>query len=223
MPASAKEYDVIINTLPDALDFSLPELNHALRERGQLMTLPNKVVFELPEDEVYIVLSGLVEAKPDMPDCPSLGHVFNYMPLGLIEKYGHGLSITYKVDETARILAIRYCEFISIINTIPSGAEYISQLLGFISSALIHIHYERNISNGFATIRHLVYRYYYKYREHKRSTETLPGFIMKRTSLSRSYVFQLLSELKDLDYIRTVNGKQLTIYRPIPEQHSALC
>lgn len=188
-----------------------------------MMTFPKNVIFELSGDEVYVVLSGLVEVTPDMPGCPSLGHVFNHMPLGLIERHGRGLSITYKVDETARILAIRYSDFISIINTTASGTQYMSQLLGFISASLIYIHYERNINNGFTTIRHLVYRYYYKYGEQKAGPETLPAFILKRTSLSRSYVFQILSELKCLYYIHTVNGKRLTIYRPIPEQYSALC
>ncbi len=222
-PVSANESDAIMNTLPGALNFTLPALNKALREKGRMMTFPKNVIFELSGDEVYIVQSGLVEATPDMTGSPSLGHVFTHMPLGLIEKHGRGLAITYKVDETARILALRYSDFINIISTFPSGAQYMCQLFGFISSALMYIHYERNISNGFATIRHLVYRYYYKYAGQKSGTETLSGFILKRTSLSRSYVFQLLSELKDLSYIHTVNGKRLTIHRPIPEQHSALC
>lgn len=223
IPLSGNESDAVINTLPTALDFTPPELNSLLQEKGRIMTFPKKVTFKLNRDEVYIVLSGLVEANPDIPGSPSLGYVFNHMPLGLIEQHGRGLSITYEVNETANILVIRHSDFISAISTLPSGVQYMSQLLGFINAAMIYIHHERNICNGFATIRHLIYRYSYMYGKQKKETETLSGFILKRTSLSRSYVFQRLSELKDLGYIHTINGRQLTINRPIPDQHSALC
>ncbi|MGR7850519.1 helix-turn-helix domain-containing protein [Klebsiella aerogenes] len=86
------------------------------------------------------------------------------------------------------------------------------------SSRLIHIYYERNNDSGYATIRQMLHRYLYKNEEGTVNNEGIASFILKRTRLSRSYVFQILSGLKSGGYITVKNGKLIAINREIPKR-----
>ncbi|MGP6797105.1 helix-turn-helix domain-containing protein, partial [Klebsiella pneumoniae] len=48
--------------------------------------------------------------------------------------------------------------------------------------------------------------------------ESLSAFIIKRTNLSRSYVYQVLAALREGGYITVKKGKLISIDRHIPEK-----
>ncbi|EOY3994542.1 helix-turn-helix domain-containing protein, partial [Klebsiella aerogenes] len=48
--------------------------------------------------------------------------------------------------------------------------------------------------------------------------ESLSAFIIKRTNLSRSYVYQVLAALKEGGYITVKKGQLISIDRKIPDK-----
>ncbi|WP_227505052.1 helix-turn-helix domain-containing protein [Klebsiella aerogenes] len=47
---------------------------------------------------------------------------------------------------------------------------------------------------------------------------SLASFILKRTKMSRSYLFKILAELKEGGYIKMENGELIDIAHELPEK-----
>lgn len=62
-------------------------------------------------------------------------------------------------------------------------------------------HNERGNLSGFQTIKSMLSRYLYRNEIDYGKRESLSAFIIKRTNLSRSYVYQVLAALKEGGYI----------------------
>lgn len=78
-------------------------------------------------------------------------------------------------------------------------------------------HYERGSQTSFQTIKSMLSRYLYRGEIDGGQHESLSAFIIKRTNLSRSYVYQVLAALLRGIY-HGEKGKLISIDRHIPEK-----
>lgn len=196
-------------------DFS--ELQKSLASVGRKLLFSKGATIQPRENEILVVLSGKMTVSNDVNNELMLGYTFPYMPVGLMERY-YKLQLYYKVESQIEVIQLTGEEFDEVFYHHPENAELLSRIMAYMSSTLIHIYYERNNDSGYATIREMLMRYLYKAEENTLNNEGIATFILKRTRLSRSYVFQILAGLKAGDYITIRNGKLISINRHIPER-----
>ncbi|HCM6912104.1 helix-turn-helix domain-containing protein [Klebsiella aerogenes] len=198
-----------------SMDFS--SLKKEIFQVGRELTYPEGTVIRPKENEILILSSGQMTTSATQNQELVIGHTFPLMPIGLLERY-FKLRIYYQAEVTTTLFQLTDEEFDRIFYRNPGHAEKLSQLLLFLSSRLLHIYHERNNDSGYATIRQMLYRYLYKNEEGSVNNEGVASFILKRTHLSRSYIFQILSGLKAGGYITVKNGKLTSINRDIPKR-----
>ena len=75
----------------------------------------------------------------------------------------------------------------------------------------------KSIGKGLPALQYLS-RYLYRGEIDGGQHESLSAFIIKRTNLSRSYVYQVLAALREGGYITVKKGKLISIDRHIPEK-----
>ncbi len=197
------------------IDFS--SLKEEILGVGRELTIPAGMIIKPKETEVLILIAGQMTGSINQNQELIIGHTFLYMPIGLMERY-YNLAIYYQAEVDTTLIQLTTAEFDKIFFNSAQYAEKLAQILAFMSSRLIHIYYERNNDSGYATIRQMLYRYIYKNEEGTVNNEGIASFILKRTRLSRSYVFQILSALKSGGYITIKNGKLITINREVPKK-----
>ncbi|MGG8041416.1 helix-turn-helix domain-containing protein [Klebsiella aerogenes] len=197
------------------IDFS--SLKEEILGVGRELTIPAGMIIKPKETEVLILIAGQMTGSINQNQELIIGHTFLYMPIGLMERY-YNLAIYYQAEVVTTLIQLTTAEFDKIFFNSAQYAEKLAQILAFMSSRLIHIYYERNNDSGYATIRQMLYRYIYKNEEGTVNNEGIASFILKRTRLSRSYVFQILSALKSGGYITIKNGKLITINREVPKK-----
>lgn len=197
------------------IDFS--SLKEEILGVGRELTIPAGMIIKPKETEVLILIAGQMTGSINQNQELIIGHTFLYMPIGLMERY-YNLAIYYQAEVDTTLIQLTTAEFDKIFFNSAQHAEKLAQILAFMSSRLIHIYYERNNDSGYATIRQMLYRYIYKNEEGTVNNEGIASFILKRTRLSRSYVFQILSALKSGGYITIKNGKLITINREVPKK-----
>lgn len=211
MPLSFDITEKIYTTL----DFSA--LKERVIETGRELIFQQGMTLRPKDGEILIVISGQMTVSNSRNDGLMLGYTFQYMPIGLMERY-YQLPLYYQVEKETTLIQLTGEEFDEIFFTNPQNAALLSQILTYMSSTLIHIYYERNNDSGYATIRQMLHRYMYKAKEGTLNNEGIASFILKRTRLSRSYVFQILSGLKAGGYITIKNAKLVSINREIPKR-----
>ncbi|HCB2860462.1 TPA: helix-turn-helix domain-containing protein [Klebsiella aerogenes] len=197
-------------------DFTL--LTRLLTQTGRTLHYERGVTLQPREGEVLVVLRGQMTVSDAAEDGLALGHTFMYMPVGLMERYYH-LPLYYRAETRTTVVQLTAEETDEVFLSTRERAALFSRIMAYMSSTLIHIYYERNNESGYATIREMLHRYMYKAGENTLSNEGIAAFILKRTRLSRSYVFQILAGLKAGGYITVEQGKLVSINRDIPERY----
>ncbi|MCU6317036.1 helix-turn-helix domain-containing protein [Klebsiella aerogenes] len=192
-------------------------LRETLLEVGRLLYFTKGTVLQTRKDEILIIISGQMTVSDSSYGGLALGHTFPYMPVGLMERY-YQIPLYYQAEEQTAAIQLVGDEFDNVFFHHPEHAESLTRIMAYMSSILIQIYYERNHVSGYATIREMLHRYLYKAKEGSLNNEGIATFILKRTRLSRSYVFQILAALKAGEYITVRNGKLISINRDIPER-----
>ena len=196
-------------------DFS--SLKEDILRTGRELTFPSGMTIRPKADEILILLSGQMAIPTNQKLELIIGHSFPFIPIGLLERY-YEFSVYYQSEIDTTVIQLTNEEFDKIFYSNPVHAEMLSKILLFMTSRLVHVYYERNNDSGYATIRMMLQRYLYKNEEGTVNNEGIASFILKRTRLSRSYVFQILSALKAGGYITMNNGKLVSINREIPKR-----
>ncbi|WP_213793657.1 helix-turn-helix domain-containing protein [Klebsiella aerogenes] len=196
-------------------DFS--SLKMELLKIGRRIQFTKGTVIQPRDNEILIVISGQMNVSDNSEGGLAVGHTFPFLPIGLIEHHFQ-LPLYYQAESQVAIVQVTMDEFEQIFYSNPEYSKLLSYILTFLSTRLIHIYYERNNDSGYATIREMLQRYLYKAEEGSLNNEGIAAFILKRTRLSRSYVFQILAGLKAGEYITVRNGKLISINRDIPER-----
>ncbi|WP_455425497.1 helix-turn-helix domain-containing protein [Dryocola sp. LX212] len=196
-------------------DFSC--LKESIMQKGREITFPAGAILRPKEDEILILTSGQMTMSNSSSEGLMIGQIFTFMPIGLLERH-YQLPLYYQAESEVTIFQLTTKEFKEIFYEVPENAELLSQILTYMSSMLIHIYYERNNDSGYATVRQMLHRYMYRMEESAQFNEGIASFILKRTRLSRSYVFQILSALKSGGYITIKNARLVAINRDIPKR-----
>lgn len=201
--------------LYSSIDFS--SLKEQIEQAGRELTLKKGMTIRPKKNEVLVLLSGQMTVSTSQTHELLIGHTYPFVILGLLERY-YEMKIYYQAEIDVTLYQFTYEEFSAIFFNTPHGAEMLCHIVSFMSARLIHAYYERNNDSGYATIREMLQRYLYKSEEGTIHNEGISSFILKRTRLSRSYVFQILSGLKTGGYITIKNGKLISINREIPKR-----
>lgn len=198
------------------IDFSV--LTEALKQAGNIREVPKGTLFTAKHDIITVILKGDATIMDSEEDGLAMGHTFKLQPVGLIERYHKNVVLYYHASSQMTVVELTYEAFDKLMLTSFSNALFFSRIMTYLAARLIHIYYERNSDSGYSTIRHMLHRYLYKSEENTIHGEGIAMFILKRTRLSRSYVFQILSGLKTGGYITVQNGKLISINKALPRK-----
>lgn len=198
-------------------DFSL--LTDVLHQTGRKLQYEQGVTITPRADEVLVVISGLIGISDSYSGGMEIGYAPFLMPVGLVENY-FPVNLYYHVESTTTLIQLTKEEFDFVFLSDPNRAELFSRIMSHMVASLIFIYYERNNDSGYATVREMIYRYDFRMKSKSLGVdEGIVPFILKRTRLSRSYVFQIIAGLKAGGYINIEKGKLIRINREIPERY----
>jgi CRP-like cAMP-binding protein len=148
-----------------------------------------------------------------------LGIVIENMPLGLLEHYCPSARFFYRCQENCRFSKIAASDFERIFyHSSPQYTKELTTILVYMGIFVLDVSNERGNLSGFQTIKSMLFRYLYRREIDTGKRESLSAFIIKRTNLSRSYVYQVLAALKEGGYITVKKGQLISIDRKIPEK-----
>lgn len=165
---------------------------------------------------IYYVDTGVMSIAVD-DDERIIGTTIEYMPIGLLERFCPIAQFRYSALTPTSMIKISQQEFDRIF--FGNTKEYMQELAAILSYMLIFIldvHVERRTDSGYHTIKAMLHRYMYRRSVNSFEREGIANFIIRRTNLSRSYVFRVLAELKEGQYITIQKGKLIAINRKLP-------
>ncbi|MEF3097839.1 winged helix-turn-helix DNA binding protein [Raoultella ornithinolytica] len=188
-------------------------------------------IFRIENNEIILVLSGVLAINMQQPAFPEresitvaheepfrVGKAVRGMVLGLVESFGPSVSLQYVAKQDSKIATQCYDDFVEIF-TQKEQFKYLIKMTAFTLTMLLDSYNERNFSNRYNVIRSMIYRYKIQQSEGILHDDSLASFILKRTKISRSYLFQILADLKDGGYIDVRNGKLYSILKELPEKY----
>ncbi|MBZ1651302.1 helix-turn-helix domain-containing protein, partial [Klebsiella pneumoniae] len=150
---------------------------------------------------------------------PLVGIVIAHMPLGLLEHYCPSVALYYQCLGECQLAKITASDFERIFfHSSPGYMQELTTILAYMGIFALDAHYERGSQTSFQTIKSMLSRYLYRGEIDGGQHESLSAFIIKRTNLSRSYVYQVLAALREGGYITVKKGKLISIDRHIPEK-----
>ena len=148
-----------------------------------------------------------------------VGIVIAHMPLGLLEHYCPSVALYYQCLGECQLAKITASDFERIFfHSSPGYMQEPTTILAYMGIFALDAHYERGSQTSFQTIKSMLSRYLYRSEIDGGQHESLSAFIIKRTNLSRSYVYQVLAALREGGYITVKKGKLISIDRHIPEK-----
>ncbi|WP_370612197.1 helix-turn-helix domain-containing protein [Klebsiella aerogenes] len=197
------------------MDFS--ELDRLLEKFGRKLYFDKGVTLQPKNGEVLVIIEGRMSISNGLKEGLMLGHTFLYMPVGIPERY-YNLPLYYRAESPVKAVQLTSEEADEVFFSTPERAILFSKIMAFICATLVHVYYERNNDSGYATIREMLQRYMFKVENDTIGSESIAAFILARTRLSRSYVFQILAGLKSGGYISVRKGRLISINRDIPER-----
>lgn len=181
----------------------------------------------LKKDEIIVVLEGFFTV--DLMQAPLSGSVQDDKPfrvgqgikgmiLGLVEAYGPQLPLRYIAKQKVKIATFDRVFFEEFFVQ-RDKFTYLMKVSAFTLAIILDSYSERNFGNRYHVIRSMIYRYQKQREEGILPDRSLAGFILKRTKMSRSYLFKILADLKSGGYIEIENGKLTAILKELPEKY----
>lgn len=173
----------------------------------------------LDKDSIYFVSEGVISlAKSDDPRI--IGTTIENMPIGLLERFCPIVAFHYVALTSVSMLKITFADFDRIFfNSSTENMKELATILIYMLIFILDVHVERRMDSGYHTIKAMLYRYLYRRSVNNDESEGIANFIIRRTNLSRSYVFRVLAELKEGEYITVKKGKLVSIDRKLPEDY----
>jgi CRP-like cAMP-binding protein len=173
----------------------------------------------LNKGSIYFVSEGVISlAKSDDPRI--IGTTIENMPIGLLERFCPIVEFNYVAMTSATVSKISMEDFDRIFfGSSPENMKELATILTYMLIFILDVHVERRLDSGYHTIKAMMQRYLYRRTVNIDETEGIANFIIRRTNLSRSYVFRVLAELKEGEYITVKKGKLVSIDRKLPEDY----
>ncbi|HEY2454423.1 MAG TPA: helix-turn-helix domain-containing protein [Scandinavium sp.] len=202
---------------------------HIPEGKGELICYEAGEAFDVEHDHLYILSEGIVaftlgelatvtDYKNEQKNY-CIGNLPEGMMLGLIEKYAPQLPIHYVAETTTKIVKIDHRYFDAHIIKNKNDVNFVIGMLSMTIALSIDILHERSSGLGYETIRAMIIRCNIKKMNGTLSDEPLSSFILRRTRLSRSYVFRIIADLKKGGYITVIRGRLYSINRILPEKY----
>ncbi len=207
------------------------ELIQPLISANQPRIIKDNGVFRIEPGEIVIIVEGIIAieveynvgfgsaikrgARSKTLDMLQIGKGIRGMIFGIIESYGPALSLKYTAKKNVKIVTCSKEAFEHYFIQRDRFA-YLMEIMAFQLSLIIDAHHEKNLPSRYDTIKSMIYRYKKQQDAGVLHDRSLASFILKRTKMSRSYLFKILAELKegDISKWRTVSWSILcTSYR----------
>jgi CRP-like cAMP-binding protein len=200
--------------------FDTETIKNALMEKGEVVKFGNAAHLTLKENEILFVIDGsvIVKKTTNISNNLHLGIADLFTPFGLIEVHYPHIAFEYKALTDVTVISITYDDLNSLMSQRHDVSKAIIRILMQLNVMLTHAVYERGSGNGFFTVTSMLHRYLDRAEMGYRNHESISTFILKRTRLSQSYVFQVISELKKGGYINVENGELVSINKRIPDK-----
>ncbi|TNV11489.1 Crp/Fnr family transcriptional regulator [Buttiauxella sp. B2] len=171
---------------------------------------------KLDLNSIYFIPEGVLSIAMD-EDPHIIGTTIEYMPVGLLEYLCPVVSFKYVALTPAKVLKISISDFERIFfNTSADYAKELTTILSYMLIVVLDVHVERRTDSGYYTIKAMLRRYLYRRTVNAQESEGIANFIIRRTNLSRSYVFRVLAALKEGEYITIKKGKLISIDKKLP-------
>lgn len=184
-----------------------------LRPFSQEISLKRREYIQPTHATVYFVIDGQLEISLQKED-KIIDYAFRYMPVGLPELLFKEFSLNYRAATPVKLLQVPLSKLESIYT--QENIHLIRTLITLKSTmlnSLLAIYRERCTGGGYQTIKSLIEHYY----NEPRQIEGLGSYILKRTSLSKGYIFSVLSTLKERGVMTMEKGRIIAIHAPLPE------
>lgn len=183
--------------------------------------------FMLKSNEPLLLESGVIYFVPKgvmsiamSDDLRIIGTTIENMPIGLLERFCPLVDFKYVALTPATILSISMADFDRIFfGDSPDNMKELAAILSYMLIFVLDVHVERRTDSGYHTIKAMLFRYLYRRSVNSDENEGIANFIIRRTNLSRSYVFRVLAELKEGQYITVKKGKLISVDRKLPEDY----
>lgn len=184
---------------------------------AEKLTLENNEPLVVIDGFIYFVAEGVVSFS--MNDDPRIiGTTIENMPIGLMEIYCPIIKFNYMALTPATILKVSLSDFERIFFGASSeNMKELAIILSYMGIFILDVHVERRTDSGYHAIKAMLHRYLYRRTVNITETEGVANFILRRTNLSRSYVYRVLAELREGQYITMNKGKLISIDRKLPE------
>lgn len=150
-------------------------------------------------------------------DSRIIGTTIEHMPIGLLESLCPAVAFNYDALTKSTILKISISGFERIFfNSATEFTKELTTILSYMVISALDVHVERRAESSYHTVKSMLQRYLYRKTLNDEENEGIASFIIRRTNLSRSYVFRVLSELKEGEYITVKKGKLISIDKKLP-------
>lgn len=183
---------------------------------SERLTLKKGMKFTPAPKHVYIVVEGTfyIYQGNDF-----VGIIPERMPLGLIEILIPMIRFKYECESSVTLLKVAVSDFYRIFYIEHKETKDLLSYFAYLCCFLMSSKRDASNESGFNSIVSMLYRYEYRKEHNPDFNEGVANFIIKRTKISRSYVFEVLSELKRGGYITMAKGKLISINKKIPENY----
>ncbi|HBQ1170801.1 TPA: hypothetical protein MEB24_001644 [Klebsiella aerogenes] len=218
------EYNKMISKNIKAID----SLSHS----SNIRQIADDTSFTLSTGEIIIVLEGVIavemqehnfilapgKAKTQAKKLFQIGKGIKGMFFGIVESYGPGIQLHYTAKKNVKVFSCNL-EYFEKHFTQPDKFTFLMNMMAITLAFLLDAHDERAIGTRYFVIRSMIYRYLKQKNEGVLHDPSLANFILRRTKMSRSYLFQVLSDLKNGGYITMKNGELVDIVNELPEKY----
>lgn len=189
-----------------------------LKKDSEEVLLKRREVLILDDNHVYFVLDGQL-AITIRRQHKIIDYAFLYMPIGLVEDFIPNIPIYYRAINTVNLLKVPISALDSIYNSSsPILTKALLTIEAGMLSGLLSTYNERCSGSGYQTIKSLIEHYCLEPQQ----LESISGYILNRTNLSRSYVFSTLSKLKDSGILIMEDGRITEVKGVLPRDLSEL-
>ncbi|MCS2169596.1 helix-turn-helix domain-containing protein [Scandinavium sp. TWS1a] len=189
--------------------------NQRLRELSEPVCLDRGADFAPSNKYLYIIIEGHMSIYTS-PLESFIGLTVEFMPIGLIEMMTPALKLIYIAESSVSLLKISLKNFYKVFHVTHKETEDLIVLITHLCSFLIANKADSITETAYDAIVSMLYRYLYRKEHIPEFNEGIAAFIIKRTGLSKSYVFEVLSELKKGGYIKMSKGKLFSINKKLP-------
>ncbi|EPH2694911.1 TPA: hypothetical protein MEA92_003109 [Klebsiella aerogenes] len=205
---------------------------NSLALSNNIRKIADETHFTLGEDEIMLVLEGVIavemqehnfilrsgKGKSQPQKLFQVGKGIKGMFFGIVESYGPGIQLHYTAKKNVKVFSCNL-EYFEKHFTQPDKFTFLMNMMAITLAFLLDAHDERAIGTRYFVIRSMIYRYLKQKNEGVLHDPSLANFILRRTKMSRSYLFQVLSDLKNGGYITMKNGELVDIVNELPEKY----